>query len=273
MPARERKVAAVDGAAHQGLEEGRRRHGRSGGGHRQHGGAGPPKQQAEGHGGRDEHHGPGGLPQVVRGQSEGLPRGPHTVGQRPDPPVGPAGPAVARVQEAEREDQQCGGGRDRPEPGAQRRGQCRGRRPAGHRSARARRSHTSPRRVRPTVQRPRPSPYRGRRDQSVLVTLRDNKIREGRFGASRGAPGSVFPARYLVLHNEPYQPTLTYSPRGIGRLWTDEASGRTVSRHLSVLRLCRLVTSRRSGRRVLHQHTEPADELPGTPARSAAPGP
>ncbi|MEV7568932.1 ArsR/SmtB family transcription factor [Streptomyces tanashiensis] len=117
--------------------------------------------------------------------------------------------------------------------------------------------------------------------------------------------------RLLVLHNEPYQPTLTYSPRGIGRLWTDEAAGRTaeplgelmgrsraallahldlpvstsqlaayldltsaaVSQHLSVLRRCRLVTSRRSGRWVLHQRTALADELLGTPARSAAPGP
>ncbi|MFE7580002.1 DUF5937 family protein [Streptomyces gardneri] len=114
--------------------------------------------------------------------------------------------------------------------------------------------------------------------------------------------------RLLVLHNEPYQPTLTYSPRGIGRLWTDETSGETaqplaeligrsraallahldlplstsqlaayldltsaaVSQHLSVLRRCSLVTSRRSGRWMLHQRTPLAGELLGAPARHAA---
>ncbi|MEV5974052.1 DUF5937 family protein [Streptomyces sp. NPDC051921] len=114
--------------------------------------------------------------------------------------------------------------------------------------------------------------------------------------------------RLLVLHNEPYQPTLTYSPRGIGRLWTEETSGAAaeplgdlmgrsraallthldlplsttqlaayldlsaaaVSQHLAVLRRCRLVTSRRSGRWVLHQRTTLADELLGAPPETAA---
>ncbi|WP_051034025.1 ArsR/SmtB family transcription factor [Streptomyces sp. SS] len=117
--------------------------------------------------------------------------------------------------------------------------------------------------------------------------------------------------RLLVLHNEPYQPTLTYSPRGIGRLWTEERAGATaeplgelvgrsraallahldlplstsqlaayldltsaaVSQHLSVLRRCRLVTSRRSGRWMLHQRTPLAGELLGAPAQRAAPEP
>ncbi|MFD0366436.1 DUF5937 family protein [Streptomyces sp. NPDC127114] len=120
--------------------------------------------------------------------------------------------------------------------------------------------------------------------------------------------------RLLVLHNEPYQPTLTYSPRGIGRLWTERSSseasaeplgdlmGRSraallthldlplsttqlaayldlsaaaVSQHLAVLRRCRLVTSRRSGRWVLHQRTTLADELlgSGTGGETAAPEP
>ncbi|MEU4067295.1 DUF5937 family protein [Streptomyces wedmorensis] len=117
--------------------------------------------------------------------------------------------------------------------------------------------------------------------------------------------------RLLVLHNEPYQPTLTYSPRGIGRLWTEERAGATaeplgelvgrsraallahldlplstsqlaayldltsaaVSQHLSVLRRCRLVTSRRSGRWMLHQRTPLAGELLGEPTQRAAPEP
>lgn len=120
--------------------------------------------------------------------------------------------------------------------------------------------------------------------------------------------------RLLVLHNEPYQPTLTYSPRGIGRLWTDgtggtdgthsadtlaqplgELMGRSraalltqldlpltttqlasylgvsapaVSQHLAVLRRCRLVTSRRSGRWILHQRTPLAAELLGQSTES-----
>lgn len=110
----------------------------------------------------------------------------------------------------------------------------------------------------------------------------------------------------LVLHNEPYQPTLTYAPRGIGQLWTDrtdgdgtlaqplgELMGRSraallaqldlpltttqlaaylgvsapaVSQHLAVLRRCRLVTSQRSGRWILHQRTPLAAELLGQPS-------
>ncbi|WP_031002158.1 ArsR/SmtB family transcription factor [Streptomyces sp. NRRL F-5727] len=112
--------------------------------------------------------------------------------------------------------------------------------------------------------------------------------------------------KLLVLHNEPYQPTLTYSPRGIGTLWEGtpqsdreplgELLGRNraallahldlpvstsqlaaylgvsaaaVSQHLAVLRRTRLVTSRRSGRWVLHRRTPLASELL---AASEAPG-
>ncbi|MEU5219539.1 DUF5937 family protein [Streptomyces sp. NPDC020807] len=115
--------------------------------------------------------------------------------------------------------------------------------------------------------------------------------------------------RLLVLHNEPYQPALTYAPRGIGQLWADrddlaspadgalvqplgELMGRSraallaqldlpltttqlasylgvsapaVSQHLAVLRRCRLVTSERAGRWVLHQRTPLAAELLGQP--------
>ncbi|WP_407841301.1 DUF5937 family protein [Streptomyces sp. DSM 116496] len=113
--------------------------------------------------------------------------------------------------------------------------------------------------------------------------------------------------RLLVLHNAPQQPTLTYSPRGIGQLWSargdeqaqplTELMGRSraallvhldlpvsttqlaaylgvssaaVSQHLSVLRRCNLVTSHRSGRWMLHQRTALATELllPGGPPES-----
>lgn len=104
--------------------------------------------------------------------------------------------------------------------------------------------------------------------------------------------------RLLVLHNAPQQPTLTYSPRGIGQLWSarDDArsqplaelmgrsraallvhldlpvsttqlaaylgvSSAAVSQHLAVLRRCGLVTSHRSGRWMLHQRTALATEL------------
>ncbi|MFG2332771.1 DUF5937 family protein [Streptomyces sp. NPDC048604] len=104
--------------------------------------------------------------------------------------------------------------------------------------------------------------------------------------------------KLLVLYNEPYQPTLTYSPRGIGTLWENtpqsereplgELLGRNraallahldlptsttqlaaylgvspaaVSQHMAVLRRARLVTSRRTGRWVLHQRTPLASEL------------
>ncbi|MFD3541438.1 DUF5937 family protein [Streptomyces sp. NPDC058662] len=104
--------------------------------------------------------------------------------------------------------------------------------------------------------------------------------------------------RLLVLHNPPRQPTLTYSPRGIGQLWSPpgdtgpqplaELMGRSraallvhldlpvsttqlaaylgvssaaVSQHLAVLRRCHLVTSQRSGRWMLHQRTALATEL------------
>ncbi|WP_327090335.1 helix-turn-helix domain-containing protein [Nonomuraea sp. NBC_01738] len=106
--------------------------------------------------------------------------------------------------------------------------------------------------------------------------------------------------KLVILTNEPYQPMLTYGPRGIATLW--DAGGRketralgellghsragllarldlpmtttqlaagmgltpaTVSEHLAVLRRTRLVTSRRSGRVVLYQRTALAAELLG----------
>ncbi|MCX5205694.1 winged helix-turn-helix domain-containing protein [Streptomyces sp. NBC_00237] len=104
--------------------------------------------------------------------------------------------------------------------------------------------------------------------------------------------------RLLVLHNAPHQPTLTYSPRGIGQLWSAQGDARpqplaelmgrsraallahldlpvsttqlasylgvssaAVSQHLAVLRRCDLVTSHRSGRWMLHQRTTLATEL------------
>ncbi|MER7763664.1 DUF5937 family protein [Streptomyces sp. NPDC097619] len=102
----------------------------------------------------------------------------------------------------------------------------------------------------------------------------------------------------LVLHNEPYQPALSYAPRGIATLWEDtpqaaaeplgdllgrsraallahldlpvsttqlaaylNLSAAAVSQHLGVLRRSRLVTSQRSGRWVLHRRTALASSL------------
>ncbi|WP_157244475.1 ArsR/SmtB family transcription factor [Nonomuraea typhae] len=105
--------------------------------------------------------------------------------------------------------------------------------------------------------------------------------------------------KLVILTNEPYQPMLTYGPRGIATLWQSApddtaalgellghsragllarldlpmttsqlAAGMgltpaTVSEHLSVLRRTRLVTSRRSGRAVLYERTALAAELLG----------
>ncbi|MEU0095564.1 DUF5937 family protein [Kribbella sp. NPDC006257] len=101
----------------------------------------------------------------------------------------------------------------------------------------------------------------------------------------------------IVLHQDPYQPTLTYPPRGVGEIWAGRQPavepmgaliGRSraallanlalplstsqlakevemtlpaVSQQLAVLRQCRLITSRRSGRWILHQRTPLGTEL------------
>lgn len=98
MPARiGQVVVAVDGAAHQGLEQRRRHHGRAGTGNDEHRRARTPQQQAARHGGHDQHRRSGGLPQEVRGQSDVPPRRPHTVRRRlDDPSVHCAGFAVGR---------------------------------------------------------------------------------------------------------------------------------------------------------------------------------
>lgn len=135
--------------------------------------------------------------------------------------------------------------------------------------------------------------------------LRIDKPQHTAVRASGGAGLVLMPCvfawpKLLVLHNEPYQPTLTYAPRGIAALWTDSGhetaqplgdlmgrnraallalldlplsttqlaaylgmSAPAVSQHLAVLRCCRLVTSRRSGRWMLHQRTPLASELLG----------
>ncbi|WP_406277602.1 DUF5937 family protein [Embleya sp. NBC_00896] len=104
--------------------------------------------------------------------------------------------------------------------------------------------------------------------------------------------------RLFVLYNEPYQPSLAYPPRGIGQVWSGTRQGHdaamasllgrgraallahldmplstsqlavylgltppAVSQQLAILRRCRLVTSRRSGRSVLYQRTPLASQL------------
>ncbi|MFG2298281.1 DUF5937 family protein [Streptomyces sp. NPDC048603] len=104
--------------------------------------------------------------------------------------------------------------------------------------------------------------------------------------------------RLIVLHNEPHAPALTYPPRGVGEVWADtsEAAGSplgallgrsraallahldlpastsqlaaylnmssaAISQHLAVLRRSGLISSRRSGRWMLHQRTSLASEL------------
>lgn len=102
--------------------------------------------------------------------------------------------------------------------------------------------------------------------------------------------------RLCVLYYEPFQPSLAYSPRGVGQVWAAAAaaeplgellgrnraallvhldlplttsqlasyldmSAAAVSQHLSVLRRTQLVTSRRSGRWVLYQRTALATQL------------
>ncbi|MEU3464479.1 DUF5937 family protein [Streptomyces sp. NPDC006733] len=133
--------------------------------------------------------------------------------------------------------------------------------------------------------------------------LRINKPHHTAVRESGGAGLILMPCvfawpRLLVLHNEPYQPTLTYAPRGIAELWTGSLhetaqplgdlmgrnragvlalldlplsttqlaaylgmSAPAVSQHLAVLRRCNLVTSHRSGRWMLHQRTALATEL------------
>jgi DNA-binding transcriptional ArsR family regulator len=110
----------------------------------------------------------------------------------------------------------------------------------------------------------------------------------------------VFAWPSLVVDTSPQRPTLIYSPRGVGQVWDGSArsatqpvadllgrsraellarldfplsttqaardlglSAASVSEHLSVLRRAGLVTSRRSGRRVLYQRTALGTELLG----------
>lgn len=110
----------------------------------------------------------------------------------------------------------------------------------------------------------------------------------------------VFAWPSLLVDVSPQNPTLTYSPRGVGQVWDGSARssapsladllGRSraallakldlplsttqvardlglsiasVSEHLSVLRRSRLVTSRRSGRQVLYQRTALGTDLLG----------
>ncbi len=110
----------------------------------------------------------------------------------------------------------------------------------------------------------------------------------------------VFAWPSLLVDTSPHHPTLTYSPRGVGRVWEGSAppsapsladllgrrraallasldlplsttqvardlglSVASVSEHLAVLRRSRLVTSRRSGRQVLYQRTALGTDLLG----------
>lgn len=138
--------------------------------------------------------------------------------------------------------------------------------------------------------------------------LIDKPNHHGRRAAGAGlllVPCAFAWPNLIVLHNEPYQPALTYSPRGVGLVWASQVhaeplsdlvgrnraallahldvplstsqlasyldmSAPAVSQHLGVLRRCRLVTARRSGRWVLYQRTELAVSLLGAAAESVA---
>jgi DNA-binding transcriptional ArsR family regulator len=119
----------------------------------------------------------------------------------------------------------------------------------------------------------------------------------------KGAGVLLMPCVFLwpgltVCDTDPYQPAITYPPRGVGQVWAGApetatvaeliGKGRaallavldlpqsttqlasalgvapsTVSEHLSILRRSRLVRSRRSGRAVLYERTHLAEQLFG----------